>query len=188
MPGYGANESRCRYFAERHRASDQIQGKRYMHMTATGHRVTLDLLVAHSSGSRTAASTLLPLNVQNDASQWVSTVKNKDAIAAGTPTKAHIPDMPASQRKSADNGLYVARVVTFQQKTMARATPTGPQRIAHPASSGRRHAGQGGTAGRQILPFRTMADMTKEVLALGVDEVQYDYIRSHLDLQFKRNW
>ena len=63
------------------------------------------------------------LNVQNDASQWVFDVKNKDTIDAKN-TDEFLTDMPALVKRLKDQGLYViARVVTFQQKSMAEARP-----------------------------------------------------------------
>lgn len=136
----------------------------------------LDSTLAWVKNSRINA---VVLNVQNDASQWVFDVKNKDAIDAEN-TDEFLTDMPALVKKLKDQGLYViARVVTFQQKSMAEARLDWAVKSS---TTGKQW--KGGYAGQQewLDPSNPavqqhMVDMTKEVLTLGFDEVQYDYIR-----------
>lgn len=119
------------------------------------------------------------LNVQNDASEWVFDTKNEDAIKAKN-TDKFMPDMPELVKKLQSEGLYViARVVTFQQKTMAEARPDWAI-----LSSTTGKPWKGGYAGQQKwLDASNPATqdhilaMTREVLSLGFDEVQYDYVR-----------
>ena len=119
------------------------------------------------------------LNVQDDASQWVFDTKNPDVLKAKD-TDEMLPDMPALVQKLKSKGLYViARVVTFQQKTMAQARPDW---AVLSSTSGK--PWKGGAEGQQNWLDASnpgaqdyMISMTKEVLALGFDEIQYDYVR-----------
>ena len=119
------------------------------------------------------------LNVQDDASAWAFPVQNADVLAADD-TDLLLPDITGTVKMLHDRGLYViARVVTFQQKTMADAHPEWAVRSS---TSGK--PWKGGYAGQQRWLDASnpatqdyMIDMTKEVLNLGFDEIQYDYIR-----------
>jgi hypothetical protein len=119
------------------------------------------------------------VNVQNDASQWVFDIKNKAALDAENIGDFTV-DYPALIKKLHDQGLYaIARIVTFQQKAMAEARP---DLAVKSSTSGEQW--KGGYAGQQEWLDPTnpatqdyMIDMTREVLTLGFDEVQYDYIR-----------
>jgi hypothetical protein len=119
------------------------------------------------------------LNVQNDASEWVFDTHNEDAIKAKN-TDKFLTDMPELVQKLKDRGLYViARVVTFQQKTMAEARPDWAV-----LSSVTGKPWKGGYAAQQKWLDASnpaaqdhILALTKEVLALGFDEIQYDYVR-----------
>ncbi len=119
------------------------------------------------------------LNVQDDASAWVFDVKNPDVIAAKN-TDEFLKEMPDLVKRLKGMGLYtIARVVTFQQKTMAEARPDWAVKSS---TTGKPWKG-GYTAAQRWLDASNpaaqdyMVDMTKEVIGLGFDEVQYDYIR-----------
>jgi hypothetical protein len=119
------------------------------------------------------------LNVQNDASEWVYDTHNEAAIKAEN-TDKFLTDMPELVQKLKDRGLYViARVVTFQQKTMAEARPDW---AVLSSTSGKPWKG-GYNAQQKWLDASNPAaqdyilDMSKEVIALGFDEIQYDYVR-----------
>jgi hypothetical protein len=119
------------------------------------------------------------VNVQDDASRWVFDTHNPEVLKAND-TDEMLPDMPTLVQKLKSKGLYViARVVTFQQKTMAQARPDW---AVLSSTSGK--PWKGGAEGQQNWLDASnpaaqdyMIDMTKEVLALGFDEIQYDYVR-----------
>jgi hypothetical protein len=119
------------------------------------------------------------LNVQNDASQWVYDTQNPDVLAAEN-TDKFMTDMPELVSDLKSRGLYViARVVTFQQKTMAENKPDWAVK-----SDVTGEPWKGGYMAQQKWLDLTnpavqnhMVEMTKEVLGLGFDEVQYDYVR-----------
>jgi hypothetical protein len=119
------------------------------------------------------------INVQNDQSEWVFNVKNPDVLAAKN-VDPILPNMPALVKSLKDRGIYtIARIVTFQQKTMADNKPEWAVK-----SSVTGKPWMGGELNQQrwldaSLPAVQdhMVDMTREVLALGFDEVQYDYVR-----------
>lgn len=118
------------------------------------------------------------LNVQNDASEWVYDTQNPEVLEAEN-TDKFLTEMPELVKSLQARGLYViARVVTFQQKTMAEAKPEWA------VLSENGGPWKGGYAGHQKWLDASnpaaqdhMIDMTKEVIALGFDEVQYDYVR-----------
>jgi len=119
------------------------------------------------------------LNVQNDNSEWVFETKNPDAVAAKN-TDVFLPEMPQLVKALKDKGIYtIARVVTFQQPTMAKARLDMAVK-----SSVTGKAWIGGELNQQAWLDASipkvqdyMVDMTKEVLTLGFDEIQYDYVR-----------
>lgn len=119
------------------------------------------------------------LNVQNDASEWVYDTQNPDVLAAGNHDK-FLKNMAEIVADLKSRGLYViARVVTFQQKSMAEAKPEWSVKSS---TSGK--PWKGGYAGQQEWLDASnpavqdyMVSMTKEVIALGFDEIQYDYVR-----------
>lgn len=119
------------------------------------------------------------LNVQDDSSAWVFDTQNPDALAAKN-TDKFLKDMPQIVKSLKDKGIYtIARVVTFQQATMADARPD-----LAVMSSVTGKPWKGGYKGQQRWLDASnpkaqdyILAMTKEVLALGFDEVQYDYVR-----------
>ncbi|MDQ6694590.1 MAG: hypothetical protein M3014_09255 [Chloroflexota bacterium] len=119
------------------------------------------------------------LNVQDDSSNWVFDVKNPDALAAGN-TDMFLKDMPSIVKDLKSKGIYtIARITTFQQKTMAEARPDWAVK-----SSTTGKPWKGGYAAQQRWLDASnpgaqdyIVAMTKEVLALGFDEIQYDYVR-----------
>lgn len=129
-----------------------------------------------TSGSKINA---VVLNVQNDNSEWVFDTKNQEAIDADN-TDIFLPDMADRVKALHDKGLYViARVVTFQQPTMAKARLDMAVK-----SSVTGKAWIGGELNQQAwldasnpASHKYVLDMTKEVIALGFDEIQYDYVR-----------
>lgn len=138
-----------------------------------------DLLAGTLAWVKNSRINAVVLNVQNDASAWVYDTKNQDAIQAKN-TDEFVKDMPALVKKLQDQGLYViARVVTFQQKTMAEARPDWAVKSS---TSGKPWKG-GYAAQQRWLDASNPAvqdyivSMTKEVLAMGFDEIQYDYVR-----------
>ncbi|MEO8286448.1 MAG: putative glycoside hydrolase [Chloroflexota bacterium] len=119
------------------------------------------------------------VNVQNDASEWVYDTKNPDALQANN-TDIFMPDMADLVKDLKSRGLYViARIVTFQQKTMAEAKP---EWSVLSSTSGKPWKG-GYAAQQKWLDASNPAvqdhiiSMTKEVIDLGFDEIQYDYVR-----------
>jgi hypothetical protein len=119
------------------------------------------------------------LNVQTDASAWVYDTKNEDAIEAEN-TDIFLEHMPEIVRDLKEKGIYtIARIVTFQQKTMAENRPEWAIKSSVTGKPWR-----GGSNGQHKWLDAShpevqqhLIDMTKEVLALGFDEVQYDYVR-----------
>ncbi len=136
----------------------------------------LDDLIKFVEGSRINA---VVINVQSDASEWAIDVKNPDAIAAGN-VDVYLEQMPKIVQDLRAKGIYtIARIVTFQQKTMAEARPDWAVK-----SSVTGKPWKGGYAGQQKWLDASNPEaqdhliaMTKEVLALGFDEIQYDYVR-----------
>ncbi|MFL5733877.1 MAG: putative glycoside hydrolase [Chloroflexia bacterium] len=135
-----------------------------------------DKLLAFIATSRVNA---VVLNVQNDNSEWVFDTKNKDAIDANN-TDVFLPNMPDIVKDLKNRGLYViARIVTFQEPTMAKARLDMAVK-----SSVTGKAWLGGELNQQAWLDASrpavqdhLVDMTKEVLQLGFDEIQYDYVR-----------
>lgn len=119
------------------------------------------------------------VNVQNDASEWVYDTQNPDVLAAGNHDK-FMKDMSELVTDLKSRGLYViARIVTFQQKSMAEAKPEWAVK-----SSTTGKPWKGGYAAQQEWLDASnpavqdhMVAMTKEVIDLGFDEIQYDYVR-----------
>lgn len=119
------------------------------------------------------------LNVQDDASRWVYNTTNPEALAAQN-TDIFLPNMPDLVKQLHARGLYViARVVTFQQASMADARPD-----LAVMSSVTGKPWKGGYEGQQRWLDASnpkvqdyMVNMTKEVIGLGFDEVQFDYVR-----------
>ena len=135
-----------------------------------------DDLIEFVQGSRINA---VVINVQSDASEWAFDVKNPDAIAAGN-VDVYLEHMPRIVADLRAKGIYtIARVVTFQQKTMADARPDWAV-----ISSTTGKPWKGGYEGQQKWLDASNPEaqdhliaMTREVMALGFDEIQYDYVR-----------
>ncbi|HVF98390.1 MAG TPA: putative glycoside hydrolase [Chloroflexia bacterium] len=119
------------------------------------------------------------LNVQSDTADWVFDVKNPDVLAAGN-TDIILPNMPELVKSLKDRGIYtIARFVTFQQAAMADAHPEWAVRSS---VTGKPWVGGELNQQRWLDPTNPAAvdhviDMTREVLGLGFDEIQFDYIR-----------
>jgi hypothetical protein len=119
------------------------------------------------------------LNVQTDASAWVFDTKNSDALEAEN-VDMILPNIGEVVKDLKSKGLYtIARVVTFQQKTMALARPDWAVKSSVTGKPWR-----GGYSGQQVWLDASnpdaqdyVLDMVKEVLELGFDEIQFDYIR-----------
>jgi hypothetical protein len=119
------------------------------------------------------------LNVQNDDSEWVYDTQNPDVLAAEN-TDKFLTEMPELVADLKARGLYViARVVTFQQRTMAEGRPEWAVK-----SDATGAPWVGGELSQQRWLDVTkpevhdhLLDMTKEVISLGFDEIQYDYVR-----------
>lgn len=119
------------------------------------------------------------LNVQTDASEWVFDTKNEDVVEADN-KDVILPNIAEVVKDLKSKGLYtIARVVTFQQKTMALARPDMAV-----MSSVTDKPWRGGYQAQQVWLDASnpkaqdyVIAMTKEVLALGFDEIQYDYVR-----------
>jgi hypothetical protein len=148
----------------------------YITANVASVRPLLDDLLEWAKDSRINS---IVLNVQNDASEWVFDVQNADVREADN-TELLLPNMKDLVAELRQKGFYmIARVVTFQQKTMAEAKPAWAVRSG--ATGG---VWKGGYAGHQKWLDASNPDaqdhlvaMTKEVLGLGFDEVQYDYVR-----------
>jgi hypothetical protein len=148
----------------------------YITANVASVRPILDELLEWAQTSRINS---IVLNVQNDASEWVFNVQNEDVVEADN-TEIILPNLPDLVKELREKGFYViARVVTFQQKTMADARP---EWSVISGSSGK--VWKGGYAGHQKWLDASnpaaqdhLVEMTREVLALGFDEIQYDYVR-----------
>ncbi|HET9492700.1 MAG TPA: putative glycoside hydrolase [Chloroflexia bacterium] len=119
------------------------------------------------------------LNVQNDASEWVYDTKNPDVLAAEN-TDMFLTEMPELVADLKARGLYViARVVTFQQKTLAENKPEWAVKsdVTGEPWKGGYMAQQKWLDVTNPAVQQHIIDMTKEVLTLGFDEIQYDYVR-----------
>jgi len=119
------------------------------------------------------------LNVQTDASEWVFDTQNPDVVEADN-KDVILPNIADTVKDLKSKGFYtIARVVTFQQKTMALARPDMAVMSSETGKPWR-----GGYAAQQVWLDASnpkaqdyVISMTKEVLTLGFDEVQYDYVR-----------
>lgn len=135
-----------------------------------------DPLIKFAQSSRINA---VVVNVQNDNSEWVFDTQNPDVLAAKN-TDLYFHNMADQVKALKDKGLYtIARIVTFQEPTMAKARLDWAVK-----SSVTGKAWLGGQLNQQAwldasVPAAQdyVVSMTKEVLALGFDEIQYDYVR-----------
>ena len=148
----------------------------YMTANVASVKELYDELVSFALESRFNS---VVLNVQTDASEWVFETKNTDALEAGN-VDLILPNIADVVADLKSKGIYtIARIVTFQQKTMALARPDWAV-----MSSVTGKPWRGGSGGHQVWLDASnpaaqdhLVAMTKEVLALGFDEVQYDYVR-----------
>jgi hypothetical protein len=177
MPGYKLTKMPVENALKKDMALEQFKAEA-MYVTAN-YASSPDLFEPLLEFATKSRINSIVLNVQDDASAWVFDVKNKDAIAADN-TDIFVPQMPELVKKLKDKGFYtIARVVTFQQKKMAEARPDWAVKSS---TSGKPWKG-GYAAQQRWLDASNPAaqdhiiEMTKEVLALGFDEIQYDYIR-----------
>lgn len=119
------------------------------------------------------------INVQNDNAEWVFDVQNPDVVAAGNTDKI-VPHMKELVQGLRDKGIYtIARFVTFQQAAMADARP---EWAVLSTATGKPWVGGELNQQRWLDPTNPAAvdhvlSMVKEVLGLGFDEIQFDYIR-----------
>lgn len=148
----------------------------YMTANVASVKDLYDELVGFAQNSKFNA---IVLNVQTDASEWVFDTKNPDAVEAGNVDQI-LPNIADVVKDLKSKGLYtIARIATFQQKTMALARPD-----LAVMSSVTGKPWRGGYTGQQawldVSNPKTqdhLIAMTKEVLTLGFDEIQYDYVR-----------
>lgn len=177
MPGYKLTKMPVGETAHKDVALEEFQ-VHAIYITANVASVPelFDELIAFVEDSTINA---VVINVQNDAAQWVFDVKNPEANAAEN-TDKFLTDLPDIVKRLKDKGIYtIARVVTFQQAAMADARPDW---AVLSSATGKPWKG-GYMAQQRWLDASNPAAvdyvlaMTQEVLGLGFDEVQYDYIR-----------
>jgi hypothetical protein len=177
MPGYKLTRLPAGDAAKKDMALEQFRVEAiYLTANVAASPDLLDELLEFVSKSRINA---VVVNVQNDASEWVYDTKNPDVLAAKN-TDIFLPDMGALVQKLKARGLYtIARVVTFQQKTMVDARPDWSV-----LSDVTGKPWKGGYVGQQKWLDASnpavqdhLVAMTNEVLSLGFDEIQYDYVR-----------
>ena len=108
-------------------------------------------------------------------------------IAALQPQKrAFIKDMPGLVKQLKDAGIYtIARVVCFSDPYLPRNEPERAVMDNRPRKQGRLWADWGGR-NTWLDPYNTknhdlIVAMAKEVETVGVDEIQFDYIRFPVD-------
>lgn len=177
MPGYKLTKMPVGDTARKEVALEQFKAEA-IYITAPVMATTdmFDELLNFVDESRINA---VVLNVQNDNSEWVFAVSNPDALAAKN-TDIFLEEMPELVKRLKERGIYtIARIVTFQQPTMAKARP---DLAVKSSASGK--VWIGGELSQQAwldpsLPevHEYLIAMTKEVLTLGFDEIQYDYVR-----------
>lgn len=148
----------------------------YMTANVASVRSLYDELVNFAVESRFNA---IVLNVQTDASAWVFDTQNPDVLEADN-TDIILPQIADRVKDLKSKGFYtIARIATFQQKTMALGHPDWAIKSSVTGKPWR-----GGSEGQQMWLDASnpaaqdyILAMTKEVLALGFDEIQYDYVR-----------
>ena len=177
MPGYKLTKLPIDEAAQKDIALERFKAEAiYITDNVAASSDLFDELIEFVETSRINA---VVINVQSDASEWAIDVKNPDAIAAGN-VNVYLEQMPKIVQDLRAKGIYtIARIVTFQQKTMADARPDWAVK-----SSVTGKPWKGGYAGQQKWLDASNPEaqdhliaMTKEVLALGFDEIQYDYVR-----------
>ncbi|MEO6457385.1 MAG: putative glycoside hydrolase [Chloroflexia bacterium] len=177
MPGYKLSKLQLDDATQKDVALERFKAEAiYITDNIAASTDLFDNLIEFVQGSRINA---VVINVQSDASEWAFDVKNPDAIEAGN-VDVYLEHMPKIVADLRAKGIYtIARVVTFQQKTMAEARPEWAVK-----SSTTGKAWKGGYGGQQKWLDASNPEaqdhliaMTKEVLDLGFDEIQYDYVR-----------
>jgi hypothetical protein len=177
MPGYKLTRMPVGDTAKKDVALDVFKAEAiYITAPVAATKNMMDELIQFVDTSRINA---VVINVQNDNSEWVFDTKNPDVLAAGD-VDLMLPQMPEMVKALKDKGIYtIARVVTFQQPTFAKARP---ELAVKSSASGK--VWIGGELSQQAwldasVPAAQdyVVEMTKEVLALGFDEIQYDYVR-----------
>ncbi|MGA7731205.1 MAG: putative glycoside hydrolase, partial [Chloroflexia bacterium] len=176
MPGYKLTKSNVDA-AQKDVALEQFKAEA-IYITANW-AASPDLLEETLDWVKESRINAIVVNVQNDASEWVFDTQNEDVLAANNHDK-FMTDMADFVKDLQSRDLYViARVVVFQQKTMAEQRPEWA--VLSSESGG---PWKGGYAGHQKWLDASnpaaqdhMIAMTKEVLQLGFDEIQYDYVR-----------
>lgn len=177
MPGYKLTKTEIGEAARKDVALEVFKAEAiYITAPVASTSEMFDELIKFIEESRINA---VVLNVQNDNSEWVYDTQNPDVLAAENYDKI-LPDMPDIVKMLKEKGIYtIARISTFQQPTMAKARPD--LAVKSSASGG---VWIGGELSQQAwldasLPAAQdhLVAMTREVLTLGFDEIQFDYIR-----------
>ncbi|MDQ3705276.1 MAG: hypothetical protein M3437_08660 [Chloroflexota bacterium] len=177
MPGYTLTKMPVGETAQKDVALEQFKVYAiYITANVAAYPEMFDELVTFMDESMINA---VVLNVQNDNSDWVFDVQNPDVQAAGN-TDIILPNMRELVQMLRDKGIYtIARFVTFQQAAMADARPDWAVRSS---VSGKPWVGGELNQQRWLDPTNPAAvdhviDMVQEVLTLGFDEIQFDYVR-----------
>ncbi len=177
MPGYKLVKTPVGNTAKKDQALEVFKTEAiYITAPVMATKDLYDPLIQFVQSSRINA---VVVNVQNDNSEWVYDTKNPDVLAAKD-TDLYFNNMAEQVKALKDKGLYtIARIVTFQQPTMAKARLDWAIK-----SSVTGKAWLGGQLSQQAWLDASVpavqdyvVSMTKEVLALGFDEIQYDYVR-----------
>ena len=113
----------------------------------------------------------------------------ENAIFQGAGMVLPILDLPALIEEFHDNGIYViARIVVFKDSAIAQKYP---QYAVTDTLTGKLWYDQSGSAWVNPLNrdmWDANIDLAEEVIELGFDEVQYDYIRFPTDGNMARAW
>lgn len=177
MPGYALTKMQVGPTSRKDVALEQFRAYAiYITANVAAYPEMFDELLAFIDESMINA---VVLNVQNDNADWVFDVQNPDVQAAGN-TDMILPNMRELVQSLKDRGIYtIARFVTFQQAAMADAKPEWAV-----LSSVTDKPWVGGELNQQrwLDPTNPAAvdhvlSMVKEVLTLGFDEIQFDYVR-----------
>lgn len=177
MPGYKLTKMPIGDTAQKDVALERFMVQAaYITANVTASKDLFDPLIDFITKSKFNA---VVINVQDDSSAWVYDTQNPDVLAAKTHDK-FLKDMPDIIKGLKDKGIYtIARVVTFQEAAMADARPD-----LAVISSVTGKPWKGGYKGQQRWLDASnpktqdfVLNMTKEVLGLGFDEIQYDYVR-----------
>jgi hypothetical protein len=177
LPGYKLTKTDVGATARKDVALEVFKAEAiYVTAPVASTKEMFDELIQFIEDSRINA---IVLNVQNDNSEWVYDTQNPAVLEAENHDKI-LPHMPEIVKGLKDRGIYtIARISTFQQPTMAKARPD--LAVKSSASGG---VWIGGELSQQAWLDASrpevhdhILDMTREVLTLGFDEIQYDYVR-----------